>query len=75
MVNIALWKLLNFQQRLKFENNMELKDTLINRPEVSNISSFHHNAEKELEIGFSFRNTLSTSSFFEIFRSWNKKST
>ena len=37
MVNIALWKLLNFQQCLKFENNVELKDTLINRPGIKHI--------------------------------------
>ena len=36
MVNIALWKLLNCLQSVKFENNfyVELKETLINRPSI-----------------------------------------
>ena len=40
---------LPMQRCLKFENNVEPKDTLINRPSIKHISSFHHNAEKELE--------------------------
>ena len=42
MVNIALWKLLNCLQCLKFENNVELKDTLIYLiNQVSNLSKTH----------------------------------
>ena len=42
MVNIALWKLLNCIQCLKFENNVELKDTLIYLiNQVSNLSKTH----------------------------------
>ena len=34
MVNVALWKLVNCLQCLKFENKVELKDTLINGPSI-----------------------------------------
>ena len=37
MVSIALSKLLNCLHCLKFENNVELKDTLINRPSIKRI--------------------------------------
>ena len=37
MVNIAPWTLLNCLQCLKFESNVELKDTLINRPSIKRI--------------------------------------
>ena len=35
--SIGLWKLLNYLKSLKFEKNVELKATLINRPSIKRI--------------------------------------